>query len=152
MGFKRSWSGDFGEGLMDVVEEEMLALGMRRGEDLIRKTIDHKGINYEGDLRSSVTTNVTTEGQSVQMEVGPDVEHAEYVQFGTRPHRAPFDPIKRWARKKLGDESAWWPVWLSIERTGTDPQDYLTGPGRILAREAPDEIEDAIADHLNEDG
>lgn len=147
---KKSWEGDFGEGLLDVVETELLQLGMKRGEKLITKTIDHKGINFEGDLRSSVTTDVTRDGSSVRLEVGPDAEHAKYVQFGTRPHRAPFAPIKEWARRKLGDESAWFPVWLSIERTGTDPQDFLTGPAKILRQEGPERIEDAIADHLDE--
>lgn len=148
MGFKGSVSMDFDDGLMGVVEQEMRALGMRRGEDLIRKTIDHKGINDRGDLRKSVNTKVDRDGSSVTMEVGPDAEHAPYVQYGTRPHRAPFDPIKRWARRKLGDESAWFPVWLSIERTGTDPQDFLTGPGRMLQKEAPDRLEKALADHI----
>jgi len=145
---EKSWSGDYGSGLMDVVATEMRQLGFR-GEKLISKTIDHKGINFDEDLKGSVTSKVDREGQSLELEVGPDAEHAKYIQFGTRPHRAPFDAIKDWARRKLGDEDAWFPVWLKIEREGTPPQDMLTGPGRILAREGPERIEEAITDELD---
>lgn len=134
---------------MGAITQELRQAGRQRGVTLIRKTIDHKEINFDGDLRKSVTAEVSRGDDSVSLEVGPDAEHAKYVQFGTRPHRAPFDPIKDWARRKLGDESAWFPVWLKIEREGTDPQDFLTGPARLLRRELPGRLEDTIAEHMS---
>jgi len=137
-----------GNALTDVVAKEMRAIGMREGERLISKVIDFKGINDQGDLKGSVNTKVDQDGNTVQMEVGPDAEHAPYVQSGTRPHWAPIAPLKAWARRKLGDASAGYAVQKKIAREGTDPQDVLTGPARKLARDTPEMLEDAIADNL----
>jgi len=137
-----------GSALTDVVAKEMRAIGMREGERLISKVIDFKGINDQGDLKGSINTKVDQDGSTVQMEVGPDAEHAPYVQFGTRPHWPPIAPLKAWARRKVGDAGFGYYVQKKIAREGTDPQDFLTGPGRKLAKETPGRLEDAIADNL----
>jgi hypothetical protein len=134
--------------LTDVVAKEMRAIGMREGERLISKVIDFKGINDQGDLKGSINTKVDQDGNTIRMEVGPDAEHAPYVQSGTRPHWAPIGPLKAWARRKVGDAGFGYYVQKKIAREGTDPQDFLTGPARKLARDTPGMLEDAIADNL----
>lgn len=147
--FFKSWTGSLSQGLLSAVETELRKVGMEEGERLITKTIDAKGINFEGDLKKSVTTEIRRGGGTVSLVVGPDADHAKYVLYGTRPHRAPFDPIKEWARRKLGDEDLWWPVWLKIEREGTRPRDFLTGPMKMLEKKIPGRVESVVADHID---
>lgn len=132
------------ETVLSAVEKEVRALGTRRGEELITKVIDHKGISDQGDLKGSVQTNVKRQGLRVEMQVGPDAPHVPYVQRGTRPHWAPIKPLKAWAKRKLGDAQLGYAVQHKIAREGTDPQDFLTGPMRMLRREAPRRLESAI--------
>jgi len=54
--------------------------------------------------------------------IGTPYEYATAVEQGTRPHMPPIAPIQHWARVKLGDEGAAWPVALAIKRRGTRGQ------------------------------
>ena len=62
---------------------------------------------------------------SNEIVLGTRLAYAEFVQTGTRPHTPPFEPIQIWARRKLGDESAAWPVWQKIRQEGTDANPYV---------------------------
>ena len=62
---------------------------------------------------------------SVEIVLGSRLAYAEFVQTGTRPHTPPFEPIQIWARRKLNDESAAWPVWQKIRQEGTDANRYV---------------------------
>ena len=62
---------------------------------------------------------------SNEIVLGTRLAYAEFVQTGTRPHTPPFEPIQIWARRKLGDESAAWPVWHKIRQEGTDANPYV---------------------------
>ena len=75
-----------------------------------------------GDLQRSIQIFRTGDGT---VWLGTRVHYAEDVWQGTGPHRADFDAIKVWARRKLGDESAAGPVWRSIAQHGTEPNDYV---------------------------
>lgn len=75
-----------------------------------------------GDLRRSfqlfrVSDNVVW--------LGSRLGYAQFVNDGTEPHTPPFEPIQRWARRKLGDESAAGAVWQKIREEGTEPNPYL---------------------------
>ena len=56
--------------------------------------------------------------------------YAEYVEYGTGPHRPPVEPIKKWVHRKLGlsgkeaDHVAW-AIVKAIEKRGTIPKPYL---------------------------
>lgn len=56
---------------------------------------------------------------------GFSAEYAKYVEEGTRPHWPPIDPLKRWARRVLGEESAAWAVQKKIAAEGTPAQPYV---------------------------
>lgn len=146
--FSKSWTGSLRGGLMGKVEKELSRIGQTRGERLITKVIDQKGINFRGDLKGSVTTDTERTGRTVTMKVGPDAEHAVYVLKGTRPHWAPIAPLREWARLKLGDERIGYAVQHKIARVGTDPKDFLTGPARLIEAEAPKRLEKVVEEHL----
>ena len=75
-----------------------------------------------GDLQRSIQIFRRSSGEIV---LGTRLSYAEFVQTGTRPHTPPFEPIQIWARRKLGDESAAWPVWHKIRQEGTDANPYV---------------------------
>ena len=57
--------------------------------------------------------------------VGSRLPYAGHVQYGTAPHTPPLEPLKVWARRKLGDESAAGAVWQTIREEGTDADPYV---------------------------
>lgn len=56
-------------------------------------------------------------------------EHGRFVQEATAPpsgnKKIPFEPIERWARRKLGDEDAAGPVWQKLMEEGTDANPFV---------------------------
>lgn len=76
-----------------------------------------------GRLRSSVVTNL---GQ-LSASIGPTVQYAPYVEFGTRPHWAPVGALQPWAGRhgfgagKKGD----WLVRFIISRRGTRGHPFM---------------------------
>ncbi len=55
-----------------------------------------------GQLRNSVAWRVPTiEGQTIEGGVGTNVAYALPIEFGSRPHWPPRDPIELWVRRKL---------------------------------------------------
>jgi len=47
------------------------------------------------------------------------------MEFGTRPFYAPIEPLKGWARRKLGDESAAYAVRAKIAKEGITAQPFM---------------------------
>jgi len=58
-------------------------------------------------------------------EVYSDTDYGVYVEFGTRPHFPPLEPIKDWARRVIGDEGVAFPIARKISREGTEAQPFL---------------------------
>lgn len=64
-----------------------------------------------------------TAGNTVYL--GTRVPYAEGVWKGKPPHEPEFRAIQKWARRKLGDESAAGPVFRKIKQEGTEGDDFL---------------------------
>jgi len=75
-----------------------------------------------GDLRRSFQVFRVSENV---VWLGSRLGYSQYVNDGTEPHTPPFEPIQRWARRKLGDESAAGPIWNKIREEGTEPSNYM---------------------------
>jgi hypothetical protein len=147
--FSKSWQGDYGKGLRDAVEQELRQIGID-GERLVSKAIELKGAVDQGDLKGSVVHEYEEVGGRQIVRFGPDAKHAVFVLEGTRPHWAPIEPLKEWARRKLGDADIGYAVQHKIARQGTDARDFLSGPFRKLRQETPERLEGAITDELND--
>lgn len=102
-----------------------LAGGMRREAARIVK-VDR------GRLRQSLGEVV--DPARAEAFVVSKARHALPVLDGSRPHRAPVAPIKRWARRH---GVPWFPVWRKIAREGTKPHDYVTAPFQHMRARAP---------------
>ena len=57
--------------------------------------------------------------------LGTRLPYAHGVWKGKPPHEPDFGALKKWARRKLGDESAAGPVFNKIKAEGTEPNDYV---------------------------
>lgn len=75
-------------------------------------------------LRTSIKIFPTSPGAS-QYILYTNVEYAEGVEFGTSPHYVSPKELKDWARKKLGDENAAFPIAKKISLRGTDAQPFF---------------------------
>jgi hypothetical protein len=66
------------------------------------------------------------EGKDIKGEWGAfNNLYALFVELGTDPHFPPVEMLKPWARRKLGDENAAWPVAINISKHGTKPHPFL---------------------------
>lgn len=71
-----------------------------------------------GELRDSITKEVNSKSASI----GSNLEYAAYVEFGTRPHRAPISALKGWAERHGIPVGA---VFGGIAKKGTKAQPFL---------------------------
>lgn len=112
-----------------VVMQE-LTLGMQKACMIVETSAKH-------NVTNNGTTNLGQLVNSIWWEVGlltggiiggwvlVGAKYGGYVEFGTRPHMPPVEPLKQWAKRKLGDEKLGYPVALKIKKEGTKPQPYL---------------------------
>lgn len=88
--------------------------------------VDYPAVDT-GELMRSVHVTPTSDGAIVTV----DAPHAPFMEFGTRPHFPPLQPIAEWAYRKglADDEEEAMNIALSICRTiaayGTNPRHYL---------------------------
>jgi len=111
---------------LDELERDLDAETARILEDIANTLVNEMKkeapVGATADLQRSIQIFRRSSGEIV---LGSRLDYAEFVQTGTRPHAAPFEPIQIWARRKLGDESAAWPVWQKIRQEGTDANPYV---------------------------
>lgn len=85
------------------------------------------GVGGGAGLAGSVSWGTQRSGDGAIAEIGTPVEHAEYVEYGTRPHRPPVQPIQDWVEVKLGlsgasATSAAHAIAAGIAKRGTQAQ------------------------------
>lgn len=73
-----------------------------------------------GYLRNSIgTRKATMYGSTVTGLVISTALYGAAVEDGSRPHWPPIEPLRLWAKRKLGDEGAAFPVARAIAKRGT---------------------------------
>jgi hypothetical protein len=111
---------------LDELERELGAetrdILLDLSNDIVNELKRNAPMGATGDLRRSYQIYFRGESEVV---LGSDIHYADDVDTGTGPHIADFDAIQKWARRKLGDESAAGPVWRKIAQEGTDPNPYI---------------------------
>lgn len=121
----------------------------------IGDAVAETALNVETQAKRNITDNGTTDTarlvsslgiemvDEVTADVGSTAEYAGAVEHGAAPHWVPIDPLKDWARRKLGDEDAAYAVQAKIAASGTEAQPFLT-PAR--EREIP-KVRDTMIKH-----
>lgn len=75
-----------------------------------------------GTLRRSINSAVAPIGGVPSGIVSAPVSYASSVEYGTKPHTPPSQPILRYAERKGGNG---WAMWQSIRKKGTKPHPYM---------------------------
>lgn len=81
-------------------------------------------VGMSGLLKARINLSPLTFG-ATEYTLSDGVYYGIYVEFGTRPHWAPIEPLKDWARRVLGDEDAAYPVQKKIAKKGTPFQPFF---------------------------
>lgn len=87
--------------------------------ELKEETTNAGAINT-GTLRNSWHIEKATQA-SMTARVGTRLvpHYAPDIEYDTRPHRPPIAPLKLWAKRKLHNEAAAYPIARKIARRGT---------------------------------
>ena len=105
-------------------------------EKMIVNEIDRQDLNISGEMKKSVTHQVTKKVRAWLVEVGTNVvtgtgyPYPVGVHEGTIAHVAPFDKIETWARLKTGLEGKELKrmagaVWTKIKIHGTEAHPFM---------------------------
>jgi len=101
--------------------------------DSTMKLVEDIAIDFSNELKQEAPVDRGRLRQSIQItkvrdgfKVFPSVDYAYYIQHGTDPHHVPIEPLKVWARRKLGQESAAYAVEKKIAKKGTDANPFIT--------------------------
>ncbi len=81
--------------------DELLA-AMTEVDALLQREVAENTPTAFGTLRSSIFSEERIQGDGVLGVVGSPLEHAVYVELGTRPHFPPLEPLEDWVRVKFG--------------------------------------------------
>ena len=119
--------------LEKTIVEEMGKAMEESGMVLTTMVAARTPVNY-GLLRASISwpTGFDLQGSAIDTLRGiigagnqisaagmSTMEYVDYVEWGTRPHWAPIQPLKIWALRKFGDERIAYRVRATIARHGT---------------------------------
>jgi len=126
---------------MERAVDRGLRSAAHRLEGYIVEEIEKAGAVATSELKASVGTDKVDGGYNT----GPDAPHAAFVEYGTRPHTPPLQPIIDWVRiKGLAQDDteveriAWAIVW-HITHYGTKPRHFMA---KALDRFAADRVID----------
>jgi hypothetical protein len=105
--------------------ERLIKEAINRAIPLIAIEIEGKLIENApadtGRLRNSIKVGQNKEGLIITL-----VGYGKWVEFG-RPAgiMPPVQPLKEWAKRKLGDEKLGWAVAYSIKNKGIRPNPFI---------------------------
>jgi hypothetical protein len=54
-----------------------------------------------------------------------NADYSAAIEYGSRPHWAPIDPLKDWAKRKIGDESVAYAIQANIAEYGIKAHPYF---------------------------
>jgi len=128
---------NFTASIQETISNALLELGYR-----VEKRAKQMCPVNTGRLRASIHTAQISPAEVV---VGTDVAYAPYVEYGTLPHKPPYEPIARWAHLHKLDEAVW-AIIQSIAQKGTQPKPYL----RPAYEATKPEVAPLIAQRLSE--
>lgn len=104
-----------------------------RGKAFLANALYRAGLMVEGKAKRKVPVDTGFLRASIHtkqidwnhVRVGTSMaQYAAAVEFGSKPHTPPFEPIREWARRH-GIEEAAYPILLKIQREGTPAQPYM---------------------------
>lgn len=77
-----------------------------------------------GDLRRSIKLKPINPNAS-EYFVFSNLGYAAPMEYGTVPYYAPINPLKEWAKKKLGDEDVGYAIQAKIAKEGINAHPFF---------------------------
>ncbi|AGC34565.1 hypothetical protein HSTV1_20 [Haloarcula sinaiiensis tailed virus 1] len=108
--------------LEDELGDEVQRFIVEFASELVNQLKQEAPVGATGDLQRSIQIFRTGGGQVL---LGTRLSYAMDVWQGQPPHTPDFEAIEVWARRKLGDEDLAGPVFRSIQKSGTEPNDFV---------------------------
>lgn len=140
---KKQTNGSAGlkEGISEALRDAADS-GFERSQELIAQ----QSVDTGRLLQSGVPPKLMADG-SIQW--GYLAPYSRYVEFGTEPHYPPIEPLKGWARRVLGDESAAYAIQRKIAQEGTQAQPFFRpGVETMRTRLRALNVESRVKDNL----
>lgn len=117
--------------LMEQIKKDVVRIMEDKSRRVIKKAKDNLLENdniVTGRLYSS--DYILIFEHKGEIHFGFDCPYATAVEFGTEPHKVPFDAIHEWVVRKfglVGDEAkrVAWAIVKKIEKEGTNEYPYL---------------------------
>lgn len=106
----------------------------RLAPDKLRDAIADSTIKIHSEARQNVVTDVgflknninfEVNGSGLTGEVRVNSHYGPYVEFGTRPHFPPVEPLEEWARRHGMPPGTGFLIARKIARYGTPAQPFL---------------------------
>lgn len=112
-------------GRMQAGVREVVSRETKRGLVNIETGAKRRAPVDRGPLRNSITHEM--DADQLGGVAGTNSEYGPPVEFGSRPHMPPVQPLIDWARRHGFEdpESAGWAIALHIARFGTKEQPFL---------------------------
>lgn len=107
----------------EIIKKELLRVAFKIQQEAKKNIVENKTV-FKGQLLNSIQVEI--EGNTVI--VGSKLEYAPHIEFGTKPHFPPLEPIEEWVRLKLQKkefESIAEAIAWHIYHYGTPPKPFL---------------------------
>lgn len=109
------------EGLIKVMEHLALEIETEANDLLL----EHGNVDT-GELLNSSEISKSSNSVSINWSA----EHASFIEYGSDPHVPPMEPIKRWAKRKLGlddkeAEALAYKIVNKIGKYGQEPKPFI---------------------------
>jgi len=111
-----------GQPVLDAMRQSTLEVEGEAKNNLVSWQNKQVGGVDRGDLRSSITPEVTTRGDVVIGIVGSKLEYAPHVEYDCRKHFPPISALTLWAERH---HTSAYLVAISIARKGTIGKKYI---------------------------
>jgi len=102
------------------VAKEVLFLSMVKMEEIAKA----KAPVDTGNLKNRIHLYPIKRGKRTYT-LSDGVEYGVYVEYGTKPHFVPIEPLKAWAGRVLGDPNIAYAVRRKIGEKGTNAQPFF---------------------------
>lgn len=138
--------GDYMDELLVALHDEIYDAVQWSAELLQAEAKDRAPVDtYK--LQQSINIWDNSDGDVIAFEVGvddADCLYAKFVEYGTRPHWVPIQPLILWAQRHGMDVGAAYAIQKKIAERGTFPQPFLFMSMEFVAPAVEDRIQQAI--------
>ena len=108
--------------MVDAMRDATMLITRAANKNLVPWQSPEVGGRDTGITAASITPEIRAGVNIIEGVVGSNRMSAVVQELGSRPHKAPVEPIKIWARRHGAE---WFVVWRAIKTRGTYARRFL---------------------------